>query len=140
MATYSVLSSTTTVIATLISSPTKKVPNGALVYEDLQLCGYPDANFISFANEKGNTQKLFAPPLNDVWVIMPNQLNIIAIYAFIKNEYQSNAWAVPYRTSPTTFNTIGNPGESYGNTSLLAQAVGVYGGLVMLDTGDLINS
>ena len=139
MATYSVLSPTTTVITTLTSVNAKKA-SGALVYEDLQLCGYPDENFISFNNEKGNTQKLFAPPLNDVWVIMPNQLNIIAIYAFGNTEYQSNAWAVPYRTSPTTFNTIGNPGESYGNTSLLAQAVGVYGGLVMLDTGDLINS
>jgi hypothetical protein len=79
-------------------------------------------------------------PLIMFGFIMPNQLNIIAIYAFGNIEYQSNAWAVPYRTSPTTFNTIGNPGESYGTTSLLAQALGVYGGLVMLDTGDLINS
>jgi hypothetical protein len=139
MATYSVLSSTTTVITTLTPVNAVKA-SGALIYEDLQLCGYPDENFINFNNEKSNTQKLFAPPLNNVWVIMPNQLNIIAIYAFSNIEYQSNAWAVPYRTSPTTFNTIGNPGESYGTTSLLAQAVGVYGGLVMLDTGDLINS
>ena len=135
MATYSVLSSNTAIINGLTPVNAVKATNPN-PFADKRLCGYPDAFFSSFDTEKINTQKLFSPGIGNTWVLMPYEINIVSIYAFDSTRILTDGWLVPNLGG----GTIDPPGTVYANFSQVALAAGIYGGLVMLENGDLINS